>query len=71
MNRSEIDVDKTYVGKSGLRRRVLRIRINGADSQGYLGDVEYIPIDRKGKEGKPQTCGNWTFAQWAISEEVK
>jgi hypothetical protein len=70
MNHANISVGKTYVGKSGLMRKVTRCKITGADSQGYLGDIEYIPIDRKGKQGKPKVCEVSTFAKWALAENV-
>lgn len=63
---SAIKPKKTYIGRSGLKRRVTRFRVCGVDSTGIFGDVFYIPIDRNGKEKKEKSCYSGDFAKWAV-----
>lgn len=65
---SEIKAGKTFIGKSGLMRRINKFRICGADGNGWIGDVFYTPIDRNGKEGKEKSCYSGDFARWAVEE---
>ena len=59
---------KTYVGKSGLMRKVTRFKVCGVDGTGLIGDVSYIPIKRDGKEGKVKSCYSGDFARWVVRE---
>ncbi|QNR70337.1 hypothetical protein IAQ67_13975 [Paenibacillus peoriae] len=65
---SSIDPGKTFIGKSGLMRRVNKFRVCGVDGSGPIGDVFYTPIDRSGKESKEKSCYSGDFARWAVSE---
>lgn len=68
MEPSAIKRHRTYMGKSGLKRRVTRFRICGVDGSGLFGDIFYIPIDRNGKEKKEKSCYSGNFAKWAVRE---
>ncbi|WP_145413768.1 hypothetical protein [Paenibacillus xylanexedens] len=65
---SAIKAGRTFIGRSGLMRRVNRFRIVGANGRGWVGDVFYTPIDRNGKEGKEKSCYSGDFAKWAVEE---
>ena len=58
----------TFIGRSGLMRRVNKFSICGANGHGWVGDVFYTPIDRNGKESKEKSCYSGDFARWAVEE---
>ncbi|MDB5053295.1 MAG: hypothetical protein JWM44_1345 [Bacilli bacterium] len=68
MRASQVHSGKTYMGKSGLRRRVNRFRICGAAGSEPVGDIYYTPIDRSGKAGSEKGCASELFAAWAVEE---
>jgi hypothetical protein len=55
-------VGKTYIGKSGLKRKINGFRIYGVWRSDSDGDIYYTPIAREGKLGKEKGCNSLDFA---------